>query len=124
MGFLHGKNTGVGGRFHLQGILLTQGSNLCLLHWKADSLPLNPLGSLTTVLVLIICNVHSVPCGLQRRVGMKPSFPLGPAGCWKGPDWEQLPPTRGFWEAPVRGGCGLRQGGVGPAQEGSEHLCV
>ena len=35
-----GMNTGVGCHFLLQGIFLTQGSNLCLLHWQADSLPL------------------------------------------------------------------------------------
>ena len=43
-----GKNTGVGCHFLLQGIFLTQGSNLCLLcllHWQADSLPLGPLGN-------------------------------------------------------------------------------
>ena len=37
------KNTGVGCHFLLQGIFLTQGSNLCLLcllHWQAGSLPL------------------------------------------------------------------------------------
>ena len=42
-----GKNTGVGFHFLLQGIFLTQGSNLCLLyllHWQADSLPLAPSG--------------------------------------------------------------------------------
>ena len=33
-----GKNTGVGCHFLLQGIFLTQGSNLSLLHWQADSL--------------------------------------------------------------------------------------
>ena len=40
---LPGKNTGVGCRFHLQGIFLTQWLNPCLLHllyWQADSLPL------------------------------------------------------------------------------------
>ena len=39
------KNTGVGHRFLLQGIFLTQGSkpNLsCFLHWQAGSLPLEP----------------------------------------------------------------------------------
>ena len=39
-----GKNTGVGCHFFLQEIFLTQVSNtclLCLLHWQADSLPLN-----------------------------------------------------------------------------------
>ena len=33
-----GKNTGGGGHFLRQGIFLTQGSNLCLLHQQADSL--------------------------------------------------------------------------------------
>ena len=45
-----GKRTGVGCHFLLQGIFLTQGLNpsvLCLLHWLADSLPLNHLGSST-----------------------------------------------------------------------------
>ena len=47
-----GKNTGVGGHFLLQGIFLTQGSNLCLLpllHWQADSLPLCYLTTLRSV---------------------------------------------------------------------------
>ena len=42
-----GKNTGVGCHALLQGIFLTQGSNLCLLrllHWQAGSLPLAPPG--------------------------------------------------------------------------------
>ena len=34
-----GKNTEVGCHFLLQGIFPTQGSNLCLQHWQADSLP-------------------------------------------------------------------------------------
>ena len=37
-----GKNTGGGGHFLCQGIFLTQGSNLCLLHQQADSLLLEP----------------------------------------------------------------------------------
>ena len=36
-----GKNTGMGCHFLLQGIFLTQGLNLCLLHWQVDSLPLS-----------------------------------------------------------------------------------
>ena len=40
-----GKNTGVGCHFLLQGIFLTQGSNLHLLHWQVDSLLLSHLGS-------------------------------------------------------------------------------
>ena len=39
-----GKNTGVGCHFLFPGIFPTQGSNLCVLHWQADSLPLAPPG--------------------------------------------------------------------------------
>ena len=40
-----GTNTGVGCHFLLQGIFLTQGLNLYLLHWQANSLPLCHLES-------------------------------------------------------------------------------
>ena len=40
MGF-PSKNAGVGHHFLLQGIFLTQKSNLCLLHWQVNSLPLS-----------------------------------------------------------------------------------
>ena len=36
-----GKNTGVGCHFLLQGIFPTQGQNPRLMHWQADSLPLD-----------------------------------------------------------------------------------
>ena len=36
-----GKNTGVGYHFLFQGIFLTQGQNLHLLHWQWGSLPLS-----------------------------------------------------------------------------------
>ena len=39
-----GKNTGADCHFLPQGIFLTQGSNLCLPHWEADSLSLCLLG--------------------------------------------------------------------------------
>ena len=42
--FRSGKNTGMGYHFLLQGLFLTQGSSLPLLHWQADSLPLAPPG--------------------------------------------------------------------------------
>ena len=42
---LWGKNTGVGCHFLLQEIVSHQGSNPCLWHWQADSLPLSHLGS-------------------------------------------------------------------------------
>ena len=40
-----GKNTGVGGHFLRQGTFPTQGSNPCLLHTQAGSLPLSHQGS-------------------------------------------------------------------------------
>uniref|UniRef100_A0AAA9TTJ7 Coactosin-like protein n=1 Tax=Bos taurus TaxID=9913 RepID=A0AAA9TTJ7_BOVIN len=40
-----GKNIGVGCRFLLQRTFLTQGSNLYLLHWQVNSLPLHHRGS-------------------------------------------------------------------------------
>ena len=39
-----GKNVGVGCHFLIQGIFPTQGLNLHLLHWQADSLPLSHQG--------------------------------------------------------------------------------
>ena len=39
------KNTGVDCHSLLQGIFLTQGWNLCLLHWRLDSSPLSQQGS-------------------------------------------------------------------------------
>ena len=51
--FVHGdspgKSSGVCCIVLLQGIFLTQGLNLCLLHWQADSLPLSHQGSPHTV---------------------------------------------------------------------------
>ena len=52
-----GKNTGVGYQFLLQGIFLTQGLNLHLLHWQAGSLLLSLWGS---------------PCRRHRRHGFDP----------------------------------------------------
>ena len=37
----------------LQGVFLTQGSNLCLLRWQVDSLPLCHLGRPAVFLLLI-----------------------------------------------------------------------
>ena len=44
-GDFSGKNAGVGCHFLRQGTFLDQGSNPCLLHWQADSLPLSQQGS-------------------------------------------------------------------------------
>ena len=54
MGF-PSKNTGVACHFPLQGILPDQGSNLHLLCWQRDSLPLNHQGSPNTGLCVCVC---------------------------------------------------------------------
>ena len=62
-----GKNIRVGFNFLLQGIFLTQGSNLCLLHllhWQVDCLPLVPPGKPSHHLYMAyqkdnICNMLS-----------------------------------------------------------------
>ena len=45
MGFSRQEYWNVGCHFLLQGIFLTQGWNLHLLHWQEDSLPLSHQGS-------------------------------------------------------------------------------
>ena len=47
-----GQNAGVGSLSLLQGIIPTQGSNLCLLHWQVDSLSLSHQGTLSYLLNL------------------------------------------------------------------------
>ena len=54
-----GRITGVGCQFLLQEIFLTQELNPCLLHWQADSLLLNHLGS-PTGYYYICPNPHNV----------------------------------------------------------------
>ena len=54
------KNTGVGCHTILQGIFLTQGSNLCLpclLHWQGGSLPLAPPGG-SRLAELVLSKIH------------------------------------------------------------------
>ena len=43
-----GKSAGVGCHFLFQGIFLTQASDLSLLHWQVDSLPLYHQGNPTS----------------------------------------------------------------------------
>ena len=52
------KNTGVLDHFLLQGIFPSQGSNLCLLHWQADSLPLSPQGKPCVFIYLCACMLY------------------------------------------------------------------
>ena len=49
-----GKNTGVGCHFLLWGIISTEGLNLHLLHWQADSLPLSHQGNPYNVVTYLI----------------------------------------------------------------------
>ena len=56
-----GKNTGGGCHFLLQGIFLTQGSNLCLLHWQVDSLPLSHQRSLNNIFTAAAKSLQSCP---------------------------------------------------------------
>ena len=74
-----GKNTGVGCHFLLQGIFPTQGSNLQLLHWQADSLPLRPL--------------HCTLCLLSHSVASDSTTPWT-AAC-------QAPLSRGILQARI-----------------------
>ena len=72
LGILH-KNTGIGYHFLLQGIFLDQGLNLCLLHWHADSLPLNHQGSVSVysllsrvrLLVTPLTVAHQAPLSME-----------------------------------------------------------
>ena len=52
-----GKNTGVVCHFLFQGIFPTQGLNLSLLHWQADSLPLSHLRSLEGLSILYLISL-------------------------------------------------------------------
>ena len=49
-----GKNTRVVCHFFLQGIFPDQGSNLHLLHWQGDSLPLSHMGSSWSLSVALL----------------------------------------------------------------------
>ena len=52
-----GKNTGVGYHFLLQGIFLTQGSNLHFLHQQVDSLPKHHLTPFIMWFIFFCCQV-------------------------------------------------------------------
>ena len=61
-----GKDTGVGCDALLQGIFLTQGLNLCLLHWQVGPLPLAPPGKLSHW-----CQFSQKEQSLSCRVSLK-----------------------------------------------------
>ena len=75
---LHGdfprKNTGVGCQFLLQEIFLIQGFNSHILHWQADSLLLNHLGSPERVekrdeLGILDLHIHTVTDKIDNHQG-------------------------------------------------------
>ena len=92
MGF-SSKNTGVGCHTLLQGIFPTQGSNrhhLCLPHWQAGSLPLEPPGKLCPHLLeywasLMAQSVKTPPAMKEtsfsaRDTGLIPGSGISPGG--------------------------------------------
>ena len=91
-----GKNTGVG--CHFQQIFPTQGSNLCLLCWQVDSLPLSHLGSPRRETIM---NRPILPCWKQ--------FSRSLVTCLQPHDWSPLLPyvllygQRGREAGPSRG---------------------
>ena len=58
MEFFQARNSRVGSHSLLQGIFPTQGSNLRLLHWQVDSLPLSYHGSPEEYLGLGKCSIN------------------------------------------------------------------
>ena len=62
-GIFPGKNTGVGCRAPLQGVICTQGRNPRLLLWHADSLPLSlseMYNSVNYTYVYYVCNIKQI----------------------------------------------------------------
>ena len=60
------------------GIFLTQGSNLCLLHWKVDSLLLRSLGSLPlhTLFLITYDTLFPFPWLVGPSLSLRPCRPL------------------------------------------------
>ena len=83
-----GKRTGVGCHCLLQGIFLTQGSNLCLLHWHAGSFPLSHLGSpsMNTTHGIIKRHFYVYHQLSQFHSGMEEE------------SWSSSPPRWNFWQ--------------------------
>ena len=64
-----GKTTGGDSHSLLQGIFLTQGSNLGLLHWQVGSLPLYHLGiSSSDKTIFVLITVASILMSLNRNI--------------------------------------------------------
>ena len=63
------KNMEVGCHSLIQGIFLTQGSNLSLLNWQADSLPVNHLKKNTCLVNKCFLHTYEVPGNYFRHLG-------------------------------------------------------
>ena len=71
-----GKNTGVNCHFLLQGLFLTQGSNLSFLHWQAGSLPLSRLGTFQFSSVQFSSVAQSCPTLCNSMNRSTPGLPV------------------------------------------------
>ena len=76
-GISSGKNTRISCNFFFQGTFPTQGSNLNLLHWQVDSLPLS-IGEAPRSLFVISNILHTIVCVCQSQSPSYPSPPLTP----------------------------------------------
>ena len=78
-GISSGKNTGISCNFFFQGTFLTQGSNLNLLHWQVDSLPLS-IGEAPRSLFVIYNILHTIVCVCQSQspsLSLPTPYPAG-----------------------------------------------
>ena len=91
--FVHGdspgKNAGVGCHFLLQGIFLTQGLNLHLLHWQADYLPPSHQGSKEWMCCAVLS--RSVMSDSLQPHALEPARLLCPWGFCRQEYWTGLP---------------------------------
>ena len=81
------KNTGVGSPSLLQGIFLTQGSNLRLLHWQANSLPVSHLGR------PLCCQWGNHFCKRELRNNTAGALVAKLPGAWLRDVWVEWPRT-------------------------------
>ena len=119
-----GKNTGAGSHFLFQGIFPTQGLNLCLLHWQADSLPLCHLGNIYMYvcvyiyIYIYILGSHNIVVSCMEQLSQVPDLMKQILNSPWNPSWdvcvalthhfesdksiiifpEQVPPPEVFWK--------------------------
>ena len=89
--------------FSSPGEFLTQGSNLGLLHWQMDSLPLSLQGSPTVQVALVVKNPPDNAGGV-RDTGLIPGWGRSPGGGHGNPlhySYLENSMDRGAWRATV-----------------------